>query len=241
MSPTTARIERNLAAIRERIAEHCAKVRRQPEDVGIVAVVKGVEVDTIKNCLDAGLTELGESRVPQLVERAGQVSAYLRRRQSPLPSPVRWHMVGHLQRNKARAACEIADVVHSVDSLRLAEEVDKRGAQLGKVVDAMLQVNCSEEKQKSGCAVGAAVHLGEMMTSLKALRLVGLMTMGPVTKDPNESRHCFSRLREIFEEMQSEKIGGDAFRHLSMGMSSDYMVAVEEGATVLRIGTALFA
>ncbi|MHC4986089.1 MAG: alanine racemase, partial [Planctomycetota bacterium] len=96
------------------------------------------------------------------------------------------------------------------------------------------------EKQKAGCAVGAAIHLGEMITSLKNLRLTGLMTMGPVTKDFNESRHCFSRLREIFEEMRSDKIGGDDLRHLSMGMSSDYAAAVEEGATLLRIGTALF-
>ena len=240
MSPTTARIQRNLATIRQRIAEHCATVRRDPDDVGIIAVVKGVDLDAIKNCLDAGLTELGESRVQQLVDVAGQVSAYVRRRQTPLPAPVRWHMVGQLQRNKARAACEIAEAIHSIDSLRLAEEVDKRGQQLGKVVDVMLQVNCSEEKQKAGCAVGAAVHLGEMITSLKNLRLIGLMTMGPVTQDFNESRLCFARLREIFEEMKSDKIGGDDLRHLSMGMSGDYPAAVEEGATLLRIGTALF-
>ena len=186
------------------------------------------------------LDRTGESRVQHLVDSAAQVSAYVRRRQNPLPTPVRWHMVGHLQRNKARAACEVADVVHSIDSLRLAEEVDKRGQQLGKVVDVMLQVNCSEEEQKAGCAVGAAVHLGEMITSLQNVRLTGLMTMGPVTKDFNESRHCFARLREIFEEMRSDKIGGADLRHLSMGMSSDYAAAVEEGATLLRIGTALF-
>ena len=149
-------------------------------------------------------------------------------------------MVGHLQRNKARAACEVADVIHSIDSLRLAEEVNKRAEQADKVMDVMLQVNCSQEKQKSGCAVGASVHLGEMMTSLKNLRLVGLMTMGPLTKNMELSRHTFTRLWEIFEEMQTERIGGDDFRHLSMGMSNDYAMAVEEGATIVRIGTALF-
>ena len=240
MTVTASRIQRNLDTIREQIAEHCQRARRDPEEVTIVAVVKSVEFDTIKNLLDVGITELAESRVQQLSLRVQEMATYLRRRQNPLPSPVRWHMVGHVQRNKSRAACEAADVMHSIDSLRLAEDADRRAEQVGKILDVMLQVNCSEETQKSGCAVGAAFHLGEMISSLKNLRLVGLMTMASESKDLNEARHSFSRLREIFAEMRSDKIGGDAFRHLSMGMSNDYTVAVEEGATMLRIGTALF-
>ncbi|HDZ19997.1 hypothetical protein LCGC14_0335170 [marine sediment metagenome] len=240
MAVTKGKIQKNLAAIRETIAEHCQIARRDPSEVSIVAVVKSVDLETIKNLLDVGLTEFGESRVPHMVDRAAEIDAHLRRRQNPLPRPLRWHMVGHLQRNKARAACGVADVIHSIDSLRLAEEVNKRAEQADKVMDVMLQVNCSQEKQKSGCAVGASVHLGEMMTSLKNLRLVGLMTMGPLTKNMDLSRHTFTRLREIFEEMQLEKIGGADFRHLSMGMSNDYAMAVEEGATIVRIGTALF-
>ena len=240
MAVTKGKIQKNLAAIRETIAEHCQIARRDASEVSIVAVIKSVDLETIKNLLDVGLTEFGESRVPHMVDRAAEIGAHLRRRQNPPPAPLRWHMVGHLQRNKARAACEVADVIHSIDSLRLAEEVNKRAEQAGKVMDVMLQVNCSQEKQKFGCAVGASVHLGEMMTSLKNLRLVGLMTMGPFTKNMDLSRRSFTRLREIFEEMQSAKVGGADFRHLSMGMSSDYATAVEEGATVVRIGTALF-
>ena len=240
MSATKARIEKNLAAIRQRIAEHCQIARRNPDDVKIVAVTKSIDLETIKNLLDAGVTTLGESRSQQLAERAAEVEAHVNRRQNPLPSPVEWHMVGPLQRNKAKAVCAASAVIHSVDSLRLAEEVNKRAEQLGKVQDVMLEVNCAEESQKHGCAVGAAMHLGELMSTLENLRLVGLMTMAPLSDDVNEARHAFGRLRDIFGEMRSEKIGGPAFCELSMGMSNDYSVAVEAGATIVRIGTALF-
>ena len=149
-------------------------------------------------------------------------------------------MVGHLQRNKVKQALTAADVIHSVDSLRLAEEISSRAEADERVVDIMLQVNCTQETQKSGCAVGAAMHLGEMICSMRSVRLTGLMTMGPTSGDADQTRHAFVRLREVFEEMKHEKIGGDSFKHLSMGMSDDYAIAVEEGATIVRIGTALF-
>ena len=236
-----SRIESNLGRIREDIASACRRAGRRPEDVSIVAVTKTVEMDTIRNLLDLGLTDLGESRVQQLATKAEQMAAYLRRRRSELPGEVRWHMVGHLQRNKVRAALEHARVIHSVDSLRLAEEINARAEGLGRRVDIFLQVNASEEPQKFGVAVGAAMHLAELVCTLKYLRLVGLMAMAPLVDDPEKARPSFVRTRELLEEMRHDKVGGPAFRHLSMGMSQDYPVAVEEGATVLRIGTALFA
>jgi PLP dependent protein len=136
---------------------------------------------------------------------------------------------------------EVATVIQSVDSLRLAEEINARAEKDDRTVDVMLQVNCSQEPQKFGCAVGAAPHLDELMATMKSLRLVGLMTMAPLVKDPQEARPAFALLRELFEELRHNHVGGEAFRHLSMGMSHDYAVAVEEGATMLRIGTALFA
>ena len=240
MAITQGRIQKNLQRIRDNIAAAHDRAGREPREIKIVAVTKTVEFDTIKRLLDTGLTELGESRVQHLTERAEELDAYLQRRQSPLPQPIKWHMVGHLQRNKVRAVLSVADCIHSVDSLRLAEEIDARAETIGRRVDVFLQVNCSEEQQKFGCAVGAVLHLGEIMCTLNNIRLVGLMTMAPLTNDPNEARHAFSRLRELFEEMRNEKTGGDDFRHLSMGMSQDYEVAVEEGATVVRIGSALF-
>ncbi|MDP6637423.1 MAG: YggS family pyridoxal phosphate-dependent enzyme [Phycisphaerae bacterium] len=239
--PTTAnRIAKNLSRIRQEISDACQRVGRSPDSVEIVAVTKSVDIPAIKNCLKAGLVNLGESRPQQLAERFGQLDEYLHQRHDALQNEVKWHMVGHLQRNKVKQALTAADVIHSVDSLRLAEEISTRAEADERVVDIMLQVNCSQEDQKFGCAVGAATHLGEMICSMRSVRLTGLMTMGPVSEDPEQTRRAFIRLREIFEEMKHDKIGGDGFAHLSMGMSGDYAIAVEEGATIVRIGTALF-
>jgi len=239
MAVTRNRIEKNLRRIRAGVADACARAGRRPEEVAIVAVTKTVDLETIRNLLDAGLVDLGENRVQQLSERAVELTALLQRRRNDTARP-RWHMIGHLQRNKVRAVLEVGAVVHSVDSLRLAEELNERAAKAERAVDVLLQVNCSEEARKFGCAVGAAGHLAEMMASMRHLRLLGLMTMAPLSADAEKSRATFVRLRELFEEMRAEKIGGDEFAHLSMGMSQDYQVAVEEGATILRIGTALF-
>jgi len=241
MAITRNKLEKNLQKIRDNIAEACSRSGRSAAEVRIVAITKTVDLEAIKCLLDVGLVDLGENRIQQLQDRAEKLSAYLPRRRNPLPSPVRWHMVGHLQRNKVKAAVRIAEVIHSVDSLRLAEDLNARAEQADKTLDVMLQVNCSQELQKSGCAVGAAGHLGEMVSSLKRLRLIGLMTMAPLVEDPELARPSFVRLRELFEEMRAEGVGGDDFLNLSMGMSQDYTIAVEEGATTLRIGTALFA
>jgi pyridoxal phosphate enzyme (YggS family) len=241
MAVTKKRIEKNLSEIRENIATACARARRDPKDVSIVAVTKSADLEAIKNLLEAGLTELGESRVQQLIERAGELNAFLQRRRSASPMPVRWHLVGHLQRNKVKHVLECSTIIHSVDSLRLAEEINTKAQSLPQPVQIFLQVNCSQEAQKFGVAVGAAAHLAELIGTMPCLRLVGLMTMGPLTNNPEESRRAFARLRELFEEIQRDKMAGPEFRHLSMGMSGDYSAAVEEGATILRIGTALFA
>ena len=240
MAVTTARIRNNRQAIRDEIAAACERSRRDPAEVSIVAVTKSVDVAAVKNLLEAGITDLAENRAKPLVERYEEVSAYVRRRRTALPAPVRWHMVGTLQRNKVRALVPFVDAVHSVDSLRLAEEINTRAERVGRVIEVFLQVNCTEEPQKTGCAVGAAVHLAELLSTLRQVRLVGLMTMGPTRGGVDAARHTFVRLRELFVEVHRDKIGGPACRHLSMGMSGDYAVAVEEGATILRIGRALF-
>lgn len=229
-----------MARIRTDVAQACEARERSPDEVAILPVTKSVGINEIKSLLDLGIAEFGESRAQQLVQRAEELSAYLQRRRSELPTPVRWHMVGHLQRNKAKQVLASADVLHSLDSLRLAEELNARAEKMERTVDVFLQVNCSEEPQKSGCAVGAAAHLCETICTLRQLRLVGLMTIAPLSADPEGARPSFVRLREIFQEMRGDGIGGEDFRHLSMGMSQDYKIAVEEGATVLRIGTALF-
>jgi len=242
MSVTKSKIRKNLEQISENIAAACDRSKRQLEEVRIIAVTKTVGSPEIKSLLDLGVRDFGESRAKQLYDRATELNGYFQRsRNSDISADhVNWHMIGHLQRNKVKAVLEVADVVHSIDSLRLAEELNLRAERMGRVVDVMMQVNCSQEPQKFGVPVGAATHLGDMICTMKNLRLVGLMTMAELVEDPEKARPAFVRLRELFDEMKKEKIGGTAFGHLSMGMSNDYQVAVEEGATLLRIGTALF-
>ncbi len=240
MAITKSRIEKNLRRITENIESACRRVGRSPKEVSLVGVTKSVGMPAIKGLLDVGVLDLGESRAQELSQRGAELRMHLQRRRNQLRGPVRWHMVGHVQRNKVRLVLEVADVIHSVDSLRLAEAIDDRADRMERNVDVFLQVNCSEEPQKFGVPVGAAAHLGELISTMRNLRLVGLMTMGPLVDDPEKARPTFTRLCELFVDMRKDKIGGDAFRDLSMGMSQDYVVAVEEGATILRIGTALF-
>src|SRR5438552_13485231 len=149
-------------------------------------------------------------------------------------------MIVNLQRNKIKAILPIVSMIHSIDSLRLAEELDAQAAKMEKRMPVLMQVNASEEQQKFGVAVGAAVHLAEQIDSMPNLQIMGLMTMAPLDASEPVGRHCFARTREIFEELKWHKIGGTSLKHLSMGMSDDFESAIAEGATMLRIGTPLF-
>lgn len=240
MALTKSKIERNLRRVQENIRAACDRARRDADEVSLVAVTKTVDVEVIGWLVDLGVADLGESRAQQLVPRTAELADLLARRKSPPASAPRWHMIGHLQRNKVKAALDCAEMIHSVDSLRLAEEISERAGKLGRSCRVLLQVNCSAEAQKSGVAVGAATHMGGLVATLPNIRLCGLMTMAQITDDPELARPAFVRLRELFEEMRGEKIGGEEFQHLSMGMSQDYQVAVEEGATLIRVGSALF-
>jgi PLP dependent protein len=269
--------------VNDAIAAAAAKARRDPREVTLIAVTKTATTDQIKQVIELGHLNLGESRVQQLQQRAAQIDEWLTRQQTrelkkPLPPPgaVRWHMIGHLQRNKVRAVLPLCHVIHSVDSLRLAEEIHEEAERFRRegtpgggagglkampgnpdisgAVPAMatpvptvrqpmqvlLEVNVAGEGSKFGVAVGAALHLAEQMDTMDEIQLVGLMCMAPFSSNPEDARPVFVRLREVFEEIRFRKIGGEKFRHLSMGMSGDYQVAIEEGATMVRLGTAVF-
>ncbi|HSW44390.1 MAG TPA: YggS family pyridoxal phosphate-dependent enzyme [Phycisphaerae bacterium] len=234
----------NIKRVRDRIAHACQRAGRRPEDVRLVAVTKMIEIDVIRTALDMGLEDLGENRVQELIRRAIMLNEYVTRRRRMEPgrevSEPHWHMIGHVQRNKVRPLLPWAHTVHSVDSLRLAEEISAEAVRIGRVVPAMVEVNVSGEKSKFGIAVGAVSHVVEHIIPLPGLRIVGLMTMAPLDDNAEQARPHFARLRDIFEEMKIERIVGPEFRELSMGMSSDYEVAIEEGATTIRIGRALF-
>lgn len=243
MGKKTVLAER-LEQVRERIARACAQAKREVTEVTLVAVTKNAVPEQIREVIQLGVTDLGESRVQVLAQRGAQINEYYQRRVQlgdlPVMPKIRWHMIGHLQRNKVKQVLPIVSVVHSVDSLRLAEELEAASAKAQRRLPVMLQVNASEEKSKFGVAVGAAVHLAEQIDTMPDLQLVGLMTMAPLTESKDVARAVFARTREIFEEMKWHKIGGASLRHLSMGMSHDFEEAILEGATMVRVGTDLF-
>lgn len=231
---------------REKIAAAAARAKRDPAEVTLVAVTKTAAPEQIREIVQLGVTDLGESRVQVLTQRAAQMTEHLQRRMTHgsdatrPPEKVRWHMLGHLQRNKVKSVLPLVGLVHSIDSLRLAEEIDVQAAKMNRRMPVLMQVNAGEEPQKHGVAVGAAVHLAEQIDSMPNLQLIGLMTMAPLEEPENKIRQAFSRTREIFEELRWHKIGGTALRHLSMGMSNDFELAIAEGATMVRIGSLLF-
>jgi pyridoxal phosphate enzyme (YggS family) len=236
----------NLKQVQERIAEACQAAGRSPSEVTLVAVTKYVSPDVIRSLVDLGHEDIGESRVQELTRRAGMLAEWQRRRghrdgaEEQAADVPRWHLIGHLQRNKVKAVLPYVSIIHSVDSLRLAEEIDAQATRLNRVMPILLQVNAADEAQKFGVAVAAATHLAEQLQTLKHLELRGLMAMAPLTDDEVRIRHTFQRTRELFDEIVGERVAGPAFRELSMGMSSDFEWAIAAGATMVRIGSTLF-
>jgi len=242
-----AQLKQAYEQINQRIAEAANRAGRRPDDVLMVAVTKYATPDQIRQIVELGHADLGESRVQQLQQRAPQLNEFLARKRTlaaaaskaddRTPQKVRWHMIGHLQRNKAKAVAPLVSLIHSVDSLRLAEELHALGARHEATYDVLLQVNTAGEAGKFGVAAPAAVHLAEQIDSMVHLRLRGVMTMAPHTENPEDARPVFARTADIFREIAEQKLGGSALTVLSMGMTNDFEVAIEEGANVVRIGT----
>ena len=238
MSKISDRVKR----VKDTISSACASAGRDYSEIKLVVVTKSATIEAVREVIHLGLTDLGENRVQQLRKVSAQITEFSKEEGNlALPEKVNWHMIGHLQRNKVRYVLPIVSLIHSVDTLRLAEEIDASAAKLNLSPKVLLQVNTSNEPQKYGVPIGAATHLAELIETLPHLKLIGLMTMAPLTRKKDVVRACFARARELFAEMRGEKIVGPRFTELSMGMSSDYQVAIEEGATILRIGSAIFA
>lgn len=249
MSETTInssqqRLRDNIVEVRQRMAAAAERSNRDPQSIKLIAVTKYVDISVIRLALQEGLTELGESRVQELCQRAARIGESARR-QTMLKAAAKaegptWHMVGHLQRNKVKKLLSWSRVIHSVDSLRLAEEISKQAQVLPCTVNVLLELNLAGEKSKYGLAVGAVDVVVEQVRQLPGLDVVGLMTMAPHVEDPNDARPVFRRLREIAEDLREREVVDQHFCELSMGMSNDFEVAIEEGATMVRIGSALF-
>ncbi|RMH30657.1 MAG: YggS family pyridoxal phosphate-dependent enzyme [Planctomycetota bacterium] len=237
--------------VRQRIADAAHRAGRTPDSVYLIAVTKTAEPEDIRELIELGHRDFGENRVQQLVQRASMAQEWYDRARLLARSasgkapfdpdkPVRWHMIGHLQRNKARKVADLCRLVHSVDSLRLAEELQQCANRLDRDIEVLIQVNVSGEESKQGLPSSAAGALAEQIDTMVRVHVRGLMTMAPYSENPEDARPHFARCRELFEEMRSQGYGEGRFDLLSMGMSGDYEVAIEEGANLVRVGSAIF-
>ncbi len=218
-----------LREVRSRIDAAAERSGRRPDEIVLLAVTKTVSAARIREVIDAGQTLFGENRVQEAKEKVDS-----------LGSGITWHLIGHLQKNKAKAAVRLFDAVESVDSVELAVVLDRRAAEAGKVLEVMIQVKVAEEEAKSGIVPEEAPPLIEKIMSLPNLALTGLMSIPPWPSVPEDSRPYFARLRRLWEEWDGRYCPPGTLRELSMGMTSDFEVAVEEGATLVRVGSAIF-
>lgn len=242
--PHTSELESNLQRVRQRIADACGRAGRRPEAVTLVAVTKNAAPEQIRELISLGHGDFGENYAQTLLQRAVQFGEFHSRKlggdDPTVARELRWHMIGHLQRNKVRQMLPHVTMLQTLDSLRLAEELDEQCSKVGRRLPCLIQVNASEEPQKTGVAIGAAVHLAEQVATMPGLRLMGVMCMAAEGASQDEARRTFARCRETFEEIQHHRIGGTDLRHLSMGMTQDMEAGILEGATIVRVGTALF-
>ena len=212
--------------IKERVRKILAEL---PEGVILVGAAKTRTPEEILEAVEGGLEVVGENYV-QEAEKAIAVTG----------SRVKWHMIGHLQTNKAKKAVRIFDMIETVDSIKLAREIDKACAKIGKKMPVLIEINSGEEPQKSGVMPDEATSLIKQISTLENIRVMGLMTMGPFAGDPEEARPYFQKTKRLFDKLKEENIPNVEMRYLSMGMSNSYSVALEEGANMVRIGTKLF-
>lgn len=214
----------NLRIVRQRIAEAARRSGRQPEDITLIAVTKRFGVTEVLDAISAGVTDIGENYVQEAADKWSEVGP-----------AARWHFIGHLQRNKAKMAVEIFDVVQSVDSLELAQELGKRACAAGKTIDAMIEVNISEESAKFGVSEQEVLALASQVSEVEGLTVRGLMGMAPFLDDAEDTRPYFAALKRVWDMLPEENRVW-----LSMGMTHDFEVAIEEGSNMVRIGTAIF-
>lgn len=229
MSNLQSILAANLASVRDRIAAAAERSNRDPDDIVLVAVTKYAELDWVRGLIDLGVTQLGESRPQQLVSRSELFS-----------EPVTWHLIGHLQRNKVRPVLPVAALIHSVDSFRLLDRIESIAEELGVSPRVLLEVNVKGEESKNGFAPPELLQQAERLSGYRHLIVDGLMTMAPRVDDPEQARPAFVALRELRETLAAVTGDNVPLGELSMGMSGDFDVAIEEGATLVRIGSRLF-
>ena len=227
-------IEHRVARVYERIEDACARAGRRSDSVTLVAVTKTFPVEVVQAAYALGLRHFGENRVQELVEKASALPGKLH------GGDVNWHMIGHIQRNKAKDVVATADIVHGLDSLRLAKELNTRASGVDRILPCMVQVNVSGEASKFGLEPNDVPAFLDEICRYENIELVGFMTLAAPAEDPERVRPEFQRLRRILESTRASHASCLSWQYLSMGMSGDFEVAIEEGATHVRVGSALF-
>ena len=222
-------LKANLDHVRKLVDEACERSGRDASEVTIVAVSKTKPEEAIMELYEAGHRDFGENYIQEL-----------RKKHDDLPKDIRWHMIGHLQRNKVKYIAEYIHLIHSVDSYALAETIDKEAAKHNRIIPILIEVNVGGEESKFGVTPEETTALVEQISHLPNIRIEGLMTSAPYVEDPEEDRECFANLRDLSVDIGSKKIDNVKVNALSMGMSNDYIVAVEEGSTMVRVGTSIF-
>ena len=231
---TDTQVVENISGVYRRISNAAEKAGRMPEDIKLIAVTKTVGIQHIKEAIDAGLRIFGESKVQEAREKIQDSRFKIQ------GADIQWHLIGHLQKNKAKTAVELFDLIHSVDSAELAETINKYAEKAGKTQKVLIQVKLSDEISKYGILKNNLVELIKEIGGLKNLSIKGLMTIPPFFENPESARHYFRELRTLRDNINELRVTGCELRELSMGMTNDFEVAIEEGATMVRIGTAIF-
>jgi len=222
-------IKENLSGIVRRKDEAAARSGRKGEDVLLIAVTKLHSPDEINEAIECGITDIGENKVQEILDKYDRVK------------PVRWHLIGHLQTNKVKYIIDKVDLIHSVDSLHLAKEIEKRAAQAGRMMDILVQVNPEGEETKFGSSKEEAEKLVEDISAeCPHITVKGLMCIAPFAEDPEDVRPVFAEMKKLYDRIAARTLERVDFRYLSMGMSGDFETAIEEGANIVRVGTAIF-
>ena len=222
-------ITENLEQVRKNIEEACRAVNRDPGEVTLISVSKTKPVSMLQEAYDAGARVFGENKVQEIMDKYPQ-----------LPSDIRWHMIGHLQRNKVKYIVDKVALIHSVDSVRLAETIDKEAEKHGVIANILIEVNVAKEESKFGLMPEEVPEFVEKIAGFPHIRVKGLMTIAPFVENPEENRPIFAHLRKLSVDIAKKNIDNITMSILSMGMTNDYQVAIEEGATMVRVGTGIF-
>lgn len=219
----------NLLEVEKKIQEACIKAGRDRSEVTLVAVSKTKPVSMLEEIYNENIRHFGENKVQELSEKY-----------DIMPKDIKWHMIGHLQRNKVKAVIDKATLIHSVDSIRLAETIEQEAAKKDLIVDILIEVNVAEEDSKFGLKVDEVMDMVETISTFPHVRIKGLMTIAPFVENPEENRPVFAQLRKLSVDIANKNIDNVSVDILSMGMTNDYQIAIEEGATIVRVGTAIF-